>query len=152
MPGVLPDLDAAELRVREDILMEDKQVTIRATVEFKVSHCLNADVIEELVVECLEGKVFFPDLALVLHLLVINVLEVVVDEAVAVGPEVRWGDDNEAMSELLFLAWRRYRLQDEVIPDVPDYHFILLIHSEHERALLAHPHISYWLPMALQAA
>ena len=70
--------------------MENEQVTVNATVEFQISHSLNADIVKEFVIESLDRQIFFPNLAFVFDFFIIDVLQIVVDETVSKCPEISW--------------------------------------------------------------
>ena len=87
--------------------MKNEQVSIDAIIDLQVSHGLNANIIEELVIESTDWKRLFEELTFVLDFFIINVLQVVVNESISIRPEALRRDNNEPMGEFFFLARRR---------------------------------------------
>ena len=84
---VLPDGDAIDLRVLEDALVHDHEVTVEARVNLQVLRRLHKDRPEELVVIGVDGRELIGELVVLTHVFLPDLLRVVRDEAVPVHPD-----------------------------------------------------------------
>ena len=135
VPLVLNDDLTVDAWVAKHALVQRNKLTVYARVNLEILRTLNADSLEELVVEGIQSQVEMICLCIDFTLFE-DFLSLVCHKAPSTDPEQARVDRQQAVAHVIALGRRLDYLQRSVVSYVPDDELVRVIHREHERPFL----------------
>ena len=116
--------------------MQINKLTIKARIDLEILRTLDADSLEELVVESIMGQIEITSLLGVLFISIEHFLSLVSHKAPSTDPKQARVNCQQAVAHVIALRWRLDDLQRSVAPNVPDDELVCVVHCEHKRLFL----------------